>query len=207
MKTNFQETIKQKTDKELEIISKDDVFYSEEEQLIALEELERRNSLTKELSMSKKEIESSIETTITEQALEAVKSAKKIYKDNAIWVGTFFGGPLVAGYLIAENFKVFNEVSKAKKTWIYAIIGTMLIFGGVFLIPDNVKIPNQIIPLTYTVVAYSLFKHFQGRNISAYRALGGKTFSWWRVIAISLIGCVITIISIFIILAKRHIQP
>ena len=48
MKANFQETIKQKTDKELEIISKDCVFYSEEERLIALKELESRNGLSKE---------------------------------------------------------------------------------------------------------------------------------------------------------------
>jgi hypothetical protein len=48
MKMNFQETIKQKTDKELETISKDYVFYSEEERLIAYNELELRNGSTKE---------------------------------------------------------------------------------------------------------------------------------------------------------------
>jgi len=42
-KLNFKETIKQKTDKELEIISKDHVFYSEDERLLALKELELRN--------------------------------------------------------------------------------------------------------------------------------------------------------------------
>ena len=61
MKVNFQEIVKQKTDKELEIISKDYVFYSEEEQLIALNELESRGSLTKELLISKKDIEYSKE--------------------------------------------------------------------------------------------------------------------------------------------------
>jgi hypothetical protein len=57
---------------------------------------------------------------------------KKIYTDRLIWAGTFLGGPLVAGYLIAENFKVFNEPNKVKLTWIYAIIATIVIFGGVF---------------------------------------------------------------------------
>ena len=61
MKDNFQEIIKQKTDKELEIISKDYVFYSEDERFIALNELESRNSFTKELLISKQNIELSKE--------------------------------------------------------------------------------------------------------------------------------------------------
>lgn len=47
-----------------------------------------------------------------EQTLETNETVK-IYKDRAIWAGTFLGGPLVAGYLIAENFKVFNEKKRA----------------------------------------------------------------------------------------------
>jgi hypothetical protein len=202
MKTNFQETLKQKTDKELETISKDYAFYSKEERLIALNELEIRNSLTKELLMCKEDIASSIEIelTITEQALEAVKSTKKIYKESAVWVGTMLGGPLVAGYLMAKNFKAFNEISKAKKTWIYSIIGTILIFGGAFLIPDDVKMPKQIIPLLYTMIAYLFAKHFQSKNISAYIALGGKPFGWRRTIVVSLIGLGITLVLIFVFL-------
>ena len=198
MKANFQETIKQKTDKELETISKDYVFYSDEERLIALNELESRNGLADELLMSKKDIEASISTTIiTEEALEAIKSMKRIYKDKLILTGTFLGGPLVAGYLIAENFKVFNEVNKVKKTWIFAIIGTILTFGIAFLIPENAKIPNQTIPFIYTAIVYFFVKHFQKKNISAYIALGGKTFSWGRTILVSLIGAAITVILLF----------
>jgi len=61
MKADFQEIVKQKTDRELELISKDFVFYSEEEQLVALKELESRGNLTKELLISKKDIEYSKE--------------------------------------------------------------------------------------------------------------------------------------------------
>lgn len=102
-----------------------------------------------------------------EQTIDIQTPTGKIYKDRAIWVGTFLGGPLAAGYLIAENFKAFNEFDKAKKTWIYAIIATVAVFGGVFLIPDNVKVPNQIIPLIYTAIAYYLVQHFQAQNLFA----------------------------------------
>src|SRR3970040_1304083 len=132
-----------------------------------------------------------------EQTLDIQKPTEKIYKDRAIWGGTFLGGPLVAGYLIAENVKAFNEFDKAKMTWIYAIITTIVVFGGVFLIPDNVKIPNQVIPLIYTAIAYYLVQHFQGQNISTHLDSGGQLFSWWRTIAVGLIGLAITIIPIF----------
>ena len=198
MKVNFKETVKQKTDEELEVISKDYVFYSEEERLIALNELELRSDLSDELLNNKRDIEASIEIPeITEQALEAVRSTKRIYKDNKIWVGTYLGGPLVAGYLIAENFKSFNEINKAKKTWVFTIIGSTLIFIGVSQIPDSANIPNYIIPLFYTAIAYGLAKYYQDKNISAYIALGGKPFGWWRTIIVSLIGFIVTGVSIF----------
>jgi uncharacterized membrane protein len=132
-----------------------------------------------------------------EHILDIKKSTKKIYKDRAIWVGTFIGGPLTAGYLIAENFKAFNEPDKAKMTWIFAIIATIVIFGGVFLIPDNVKIPNQIIPLIYTAIAYYTVQHFQGKNITTYINSGGQLFGWWRTIGVGIIGIVISLIPIF----------
>ena len=121
----------------------------------------------------------------------------KIYKDRAIYVGTFLGGPLVAGYLIAENFKVFNQVHRVMKTWIYSIITTIVIFGGIFLIPESVKIPNQIIPIIYTVIAYYLVQLYQGPKITAHINAGGRIYSWWRTIGVGLIGLAITIIPIF----------
>ena len=56
--------MKQKTDKELEQIAKDFVFYSEEERLIALNELEYRNSITKEQLKTKNDIKFSIENEL-----------------------------------------------------------------------------------------------------------------------------------------------
>ena len=67
MKENFHEVIKTKSDKELEIISKDYVFYSQEERYLALQELEARNGLSKELQISKKNIELEKEVEEDEQ--------------------------------------------------------------------------------------------------------------------------------------------
>jgi len=59
MKENFEEIIKNKSDKELEIISKDHVFYSAEERLYALDELKNRNKFSDELATEQKQLEES----------------------------------------------------------------------------------------------------------------------------------------------------
>ena len=131
----------------------------------------------------------------------------KIYSDNAIRVATFIGGPLVAGYLIAENFNAFNEPDKAKKTWIYTIAATILIFGVAFLIPDSVKIPRAVFPLLYTWATYYLVRHFQGSYISSHLSTGGQVYNWGRTITVSLIGLAVTFIAIVGILYITDANP
>jgi len=134
-----------------------------------------------------------------EQTLDIQTPTQKIYKDRAVWLGAFLGGPLAAGYIIAENFKAFNQPNKANKTWIYTIIATIVIFGGIFSIPDRVKIPNQIIPLIYTAIAYYLVQHFQGANITAHINAGGQLHSWWRILSVGIVGLAIILIAVFFI--------
>lgn len=121
----------------------------------------------------------------------------KVYKDKAFLVGAFLGGPLVAGYLFSENFKALGQSERIKPTWIITILATVVIFGGAFLIPENVNIPRQLIPIAYTIIALSLFKKYQEKNISTYIKEGGIIFSWWRVFAVSIVGLIITIIPFF----------
>lgn len=116
----------------------------------------------------------------------------KIYKEKALGVGTFFGGPLVSGYLLAENFKALGQFEKVKPTWIITILATIIIFGGAFLIPENVNIPKQIIPITYTIIALGLFKKYQAEGINTRLKEGGIIYSWWRVFGVSIVGLIIS---------------
>ena len=135
-----------------------------------------------------------------EENLLPVQPTFKLYKDRAIYVGTFLGGPLVAGYLAAENFKQLGQTNKVKTTWIIAICATVVIFGGVFLIPIMEKIPNYIIPLIYTAIAQFLVQKFQGAAIKTHIETGGQTFSTWRAVWIGLVGLVILVAIIFSII-------
>jgi hypothetical protein len=124
----------------------------------------------------------------------------KLYNDKAIRIGTFIGGPLVAGYLAAENFKQLGQKSDARKAWIIAIITTILIFGGILLVPELEKIPRYIIPLVYTGLAQFLVQKYQGESLKKHIAEGGQLYSAWRAVWIGLIGLVVLVAIIAIIL-------
>lgn len=131
-----------------------------------------------------------------EEIIDSPIPEKKIYKERAIWMGSFLGGPLVAGYLIAENFKAFDKKTWALKTWIFTILATILIFGCIFYIPNIDNLPKQSIVFIYTIIAYLIVKKFQGKDIEKHIDFGGHTHKLWRVVIISLLGTIVTIIPI-----------
>lgn len=133
-----------------------------------------------------------------EETAELVKSERKFYKSNYIWPATYLGGPLVAGYLIAENFKALNEPDKAKVTWLFTVIGTIIIFGGIFIIPEDINVPNYLIPLVYSGIAGSIAHFTQGEGLKEFASKGGESYTAWRALAVSLIGLLLTLSFILI---------
>ncbi len=119
---------------------------------------------------------------------------RKVYQDLQILLGTFIGGPLVAGYLLAANFKTLDEGKKVRKTWIYAILLTVIIFCIIFLVPDPDKVPRLLIPFIYTGIVYFLIKKLQKGNVAHYVQEGGAVYSWWRTLGIALIGVLATLL-------------
>ena len=130
----------------------------------------------------------------------------KLYNDRSIYVGTFLGGPLVAGYLAAENYKKLGQPTKVKNAWIIALIATLAILGAIFFIPGLEKIPNYLIPLIYTAIAQFLIQKFQGNAIKAHIAQGGQIYSTWRAVWIGLIGLLVLValISVLILLTDKR---
>jgi hypothetical protein len=121
----------------------------------------------------------------------------KIYKERAFWAGTYLGGPLVAGYLFAENFKTLGQPEKVKPTWIITIIATIVIFGAIFSIPDSIDIPNQLIPLIYTAIVIVIFKYYQIEEVNDHIERQGLAQGWGKIIGVGLIGLLVTVGPIF----------
>lgn len=99
----------------------------------------------------------------------------------------FFGGPFVVGYLMAHNFKQFNQPEKVKRTWLYSTIALIVLFGGVLAIPDSVPIPNIVYNFIFTVTALYFVRKFQGEQIRQHLEDGGPVYTTWRAVGISLL--------------------
>lgn len=126
---------------------------------------------------------------------EEIKSPSyKLYKVNHVWLAAFIGGPLGAGYVIANNYKRLNEKRKHIVAWIISILSTILIFGSVYLIPPDVHLSNQLIPLVYMCIAYFLMNQLQGAKLMAHKNAGGEFFGWGRVLLIGVISICITLV-------------
>jgi hypothetical protein len=120
----------------------------------------------------------------------------KLYRDRNLWIATFLGGPLAAGYIIAENFKALSEPSNASKTWIYSTLISLVVLVMAFYIPASVPFPNQIIPIISIVISHLILTNLQGSKIKKHIEAGGQLYSGWRSVAIGLIFLVITIVII-----------
>jgi hypothetical protein len=114
---------------------------------------------------------------------------KKLFSQRAIAIATFFGGPAAAGYLVKKNYETHDESDKGNKAIVIGIISTLLIFAGIFLMPEYIidKIPNSVIPAIYTGIIYLIVEKLQGQWIKEHKDLGGAFYSGWKATGIGAI--------------------
>ena len=122
----------------------------------------------------------------------------KLYYERAVMVGTLLGGPLVAGYLLAENYKALEQEEKVNKTWLFTIIGFLCILTIAYITPG--KVPSYIFPIAYSGIAQFLAQRIQGDQIKAHAASGGGIYRIWRSVWIGIISAIIFLVIIFGIL-------
>lgn len=138
---------------------------------------------------------------MTETELKVENNTKdiKLYSSKAIGGATFLGGPLAAGYLIGENFKAINKPTEGRNSLLIGIISTIVLFGGIFLIPENIidKIPQQIIPLIYTGIIWAIVEWKQGDILKVHKQNNNSFFSGWRAAGIGVISLIIIGVGIF----------
>jgi len=123
---------------------------------------------------------------------------KKLYSQKAIGIATFFGGPMAAGYLVKKNYQSLGQESHAKKAFLIGIVSTLLLFAGIFSIPESIidKIPNAIIPAIYTGIIYLIVEKLQGQNLKEHLEYGRVFYSAWRAAGIGAISMMILLLSI-----------
>jgi Ca2+/Na+ antiporter len=121
---------------------------------------------------------------------------EKIYTEGRIIQAAFFGGPLVAGYLIAKNYTAFGEKGLAKRAYVYSVLGTILFFSLIILTPDVTKVSGILYISFYLFFTSWFVKRYQGLKINAYLENHGQIQNVWRTLAIGLAGGLISLVGL-----------
>jgi len=135
-----------------------------------------------------------------------MEETKRFYSQRAITIATYFGGPLAAGYLVKKNYEILEQPNNARKSLIIGIVSTILIFAGIFSIPEDIidKIPNALIPLIYTGIIYLIVERVQGENLTNHKESGGEFYSGWKAAGVGAITMLIlaAVIALTAFIAK-----
>ncbi|GAB5557929.1 MAG: hypothetical protein SchgKO_21420 [Schleiferiaceae bacterium] len=126
-------------------------------------------------------------------AIENSTADVKFHKTKFVAIATFLGGPLAGGFAISENFKSLNKRTEANWALIIGVLVTFFVFGGVFLLPEDVieKIPNQLIPFVYTGFTYWWVEKKFGETLKKHEDLGNAFYPVTRSILMGVISLVI----------------
>lgn len=118
-----------------------------------------------------------------------MEESKKLFSQRAIGIATFFGGPAAAGYLVKKNYQAFDQDDTGKKAFMIGIVSTILLFAGIFSIPEHIidLIPNLLIPAIYTAIIYYIVEKHQGNLLKKHKESGGEFYSGWKATGIGAI--------------------
>lgn len=127
-----------------------------------------------------------------------MEETKKMFSQKAIALATFLGGPIAAGYLMQKNYQALEEPEKGKKAFFLGVVSTLIIFAGIFLLPERIInfIPNYIIPTIYTGIIFLIVEKEQGDSIIAHKEAEGKFYSGWKAAGIG--GIFMFVLLLFI---------
>lgn len=129
-----------------------------------------------------------------------MEETKRFYSQRAITIATYFGGPLAAGYLVKKNYEALEQPDNARKSLIIGIVTTIMIFAGIFAIPEEIidKIPNALIPLIYTGGIYLIVERVQGESLKNHKESGGEFYSGWKAAGVGAVAMLILAVGIAI---------
>jgi hypothetical protein len=127
-----------------------------------------------------------------------MEETKRFYSQRAIAIATYFGGPLAAGYLVKKNYETLEQPDSAKKSLFIGIVSTVLLFAGIFSIPEAVidKVPNFLIPAIYTGIIYLIVERVQGESLRKHKDSGGEFYSGWKAAGVGAIAMLILVAGI-----------
>jgi hypothetical protein len=118
--------------------------------------------------------------------------AENLYSVNQIAFAGFLGGAMAAAWLASNNYRAMQSAALVTRT---RIIGALVTAGVLIL---AVVLPEDVPSVVFTVaIAAGAYSYAQGRFrkiVEGHVASGGEIHSWWRVVGISLLVVLVTIV-------------
>jgi hypothetical protein len=131
---------------------------------------------------------------MTETAQETqVAEQPRLYSANMIFVGTFMGGPLVAGIMVRKNFINLGREKEGMAALAIGIVATALLLNSMLLSPEGLidRLPRYLIPTINTLVVALLVHWKLGSTLSNHKKMNGPVYSNWHTFGYSLAGAVL----------------
>ena len=121
---------------------------------------------------------------------------RKIYSISAISFGAFLGGPLGAAYLMAKNFEVLEKHEQARRVFKVGVTFTFALIFVLVLLPIRIieAVPVFLLPLIFIAITRYLAGKYQKRDVEQYVINGGQYESTWKLLGISLLIALITLV-------------
>jgi hypothetical protein len=120
--------------------------------------------------------------------------ASAVFTKWSLVVGAILGGPLVAGYFFANNFRVLGDTKATKWSLPIAVVSTIVLI----LLSFVFSVPSGAMGGACMGGTIGVFEYCQKERITAYVEAGGTTHGWGRILGFSLVGALITFLPLFL---------
>ena len=132
----------------------------------------------------------------------------RLYSVNQLFAAAFIGSPIAAAWFAAYNLRALGEPNQARRIVLWGLLATAAAMALAFFLPDGT--PNTALPLAYSFAIRALGeKAFKGA-LGDHSQAGGVLASWWRVIGVSLLWLLLTIVGViamFLALEQLGFSP
>lgn len=113
---------------------------------------------------------------------------KKLYNLKQIEGACVIGSPIVAGILIAYNYRVLGDRLKGIAWILIGILWTLALIGIAMIIPENIsRNAGMVIPLLNGTLLYPIINRLQGDQIKEHFDNNGEKGSNWVVVGLTVL--------------------
>jgi hypothetical protein len=119
----------------------------------------------------------------------AVSQGTRVWSPRQIGLAALLGSPLAAAFFFSRNYVALFNGAGATRVLGLGVVATILVGVLAFFLPRN--LPNSVLPAIYTIAIERYAAHCFETRYAEYVANGGTKGSWWTVVGISLLACIV----------------